>query len=46
MSEKIISDVVCTICGTGCDDLQIRIKDGKIIEAKNACAVSISKFLE
>lgn len=45
MSEKTIPDVVCTICGTGCDDLQVKIKDGKITEAKNACAVSMGKFL-
>ena len=45
MSETIIPDVVCTICGTGCDDIQVKIKDGKIVEAKNACAVSTSKFL-
>jgi formylmethanofuran dehydrogenase subunit B len=45
MNEMIIPDVVCTVCGTGCDDLQIKIKDGKIVEAKNACAVSMNKFL-
>jgi formylmethanofuran dehydrogenase subunit B len=46
LSERTIPDVVCTICGTGCDDLQVKIKDGKIVEAKNACAISMSKFLE
>jgi len=42
--EKIINNVVCTVCGCCCDDLEVKIKDGKIVEVKNACAVSLSKF--
>jgi formylmethanofuran dehydrogenase subunit B len=46
LAEDLIPDVVCTICGTGCDDIQVKIRDGKIVEAKNACAVSMNKFLK
>ena len=38
-------DIVCPFCGCLCDDLQITFKDGHIEEAKNACAISKSKFM-
>ncbi|MBS7658288.1 MAG: formylmethanofuran dehydrogenase subunit B [Candidatus Bathyarchaeia archaeon] len=42
--EETIHNVVCTVCGCCCDDLEVKIKDGRIVEVKNACAVSLSKF--
>lgn len=39
------TDVVCPFCGCLCDDLTIMVEDGHIIDTKNACAVSRSKFL-
>ena len=39
------TDIVCPFCGCLCDDIEITIKDGHIEEAKNACTISRSKFL-
>ncbi|TFG10575.1 formylmethanofuran dehydrogenase subunit B [Candidatus Thorarchaeota archaeon] len=44
MSQKI-SDVVCPFCGCLCDDIVLRLEDGKIIENRNGCAISKAKFL-
>ena len=38
-------DTVCPFCGCLCDDIEITIKDGHIEEAKNACTISKSKFM-
>jgi formylmethanofuran dehydrogenase subunit B len=38
-------DIVCPFCGCLCDDIEVTIKDGHIEEAKNACTISKSKFL-
>jgi formylmethanofuran dehydrogenase subunit B len=39
-------DVVCPFCGTLCDDLEvdIDIKEDKIIEVRNACQIGTKKF--
>ncbi|MHA1379173.1 MAG: formylmethanofuran dehydrogenase subunit B [Candidatus Helarchaeota archaeon] len=42
--EKIISDVICMFCGALCDDLEVVIKDNKIIETRNACTLSTAKL--
>lgn len=42
--ERLVPNVVCSVCGCCCDDLEVKISDGKIIEVRNACAVSLSKF--
>lgn len=39
------TDIVCPFCGCLCDDIEIKVKDGKIEEIKNACTISRSKFL-
>lgn len=38
-------NVVCPFCGCLCDDLEVMTEDGMVIDVKNACAVSKSKFL-
>jgi len=45
MSSKIFEDVICTVCGCCCDNLEIEIKDGNISRAKNACAMSLGKLM-
>ena len=40
-----IQDVVCTVCGCCCDDLEVEVQDDRIVKAKNACALSLSKLL-
>jgi formylmethanofuran dehydrogenase subunit B len=42
--EKTFFNVVCSVCGCCCDDLEVKVKNGKIVEVKNACAISLSKF--
>jgi formylmethanofuran dehydrogenase subunit B len=39
-----IQDVVCTVCGCCCDDLEVEVENNKIIKARNACAISLSKL--
>ncbi|MBR1369212.1 formylmethanofuran dehydrogenase [Methanocalculus chunghsingensis] len=44
---NIVSDVICTFCGTLCDDLEIELSDDgrKIKEVYHACAIGAEKFL-
>lgn len=41
----IFENVVCSFCGCLCDDIVITVENGKITEAKNACIISASRFL-
>ena len=43
--EKIINDVTCSFCGSLCDDIEIVLKDNKIIETRNACALGNNKIM-
>jgi formylmethanofuran dehydrogenase subunit B len=36
---------VCPVCGCLCDDIELTLKDGKVIGVKNGCALSSAKFL-
>ncbi len=38
-------NVVCCFCGCTCDDLEVTIKDSKIVGVKNACAIGMAKLL-
>jgi formylmethanofuran dehydrogenase subunit B len=42
---KVIHDATCTFCGCVCDDIELTVKDDHIIEAKRACALGKSWFL-
>ncbi len=44
---KTIKNVICTFCGTLCDDLEVDVSDdGKRIEqVRNACAIGAEKYL-
>ncbi|NOY40979.1 MAG: formylmethanofuran dehydrogenase subunit B [Planctomycetes bacterium] len=37
---QVFEDVACTVCGCLCDDLTIRIDDGRVASAEGACALS------
>jgi len=39
------TQVVCTLCGCVCDDLEITTENGKIVKAKGACANSNEKYM-
>lgn len=45
MSEKI-TDVVCPYCGCLCDDLEIVLEDGEIVDTENSCKISHTKYTE
>ncbi len=46
MAEKrIVKDGVCSFCGTLCDDLDVVVEDGKIVEVRHACRIGAAKFL-
>lgn len=44
-TEYTVEDVVCPFCGCCCDDLIVTVRDGKIVDVRNACALGASKFL-
>jgi formylmethanofuran dehydrogenase subunit B len=37
--DQTVADVTCTACGCLCDDLIVKTREGRIVEAVNACAV-------
>jgi formylmethanofuran dehydrogenase subunit B len=44
LSEKVIDSVVCPFCGSLCDDTEVVVKDGKIVETRNMCVMGTEKF--
>jgi formylmethanofuran dehydrogenase subunit B len=45
LSKSIIPNVVCSFCGSTCDDLQVTVEDGKVVGVRSGCSSSLSKFL-
>jgi formylmethanofuran dehydrogenase subunit B len=41
----IINSVACPFCGCLCDDIELTVENGEIIEMKNGCFLSNAKFL-
>lgn len=41
----IINSVACPFCGCICDDIELTVENGKIINNKNGCFLSNAKFL-
>jgi formylmethanofuran dehydrogenase subunit B len=37
---QTFSDVACTVCGCVCDDLELVVKDDRILQAKGACKLA------
>ena len=44
--ERVFESAVCPFCGCLCDDIEVKVSQGKIAEAKRACAIGSSKFLD
>jgi formylmethanofuran dehydrogenase subunit B len=44
MPEKVIDSVVCPFCGCLCDDNEVVVKDGKVIETRNMCIMGSQKL--
>jgi len=45
MNIENFSNVVCTVCGCCCDNLEVEVENGRITKVKNNCAMSLSKLL-
>ncbi|MEM2110367.1 MAG: formylmethanofuran dehydrogenase subunit B [Candidatus Bathyarchaeia archaeon] len=41
---SVVSNVVCSVCGCCCDDIEVIVENNKIVDARNACALSAAKF--
>lgn len=39
-------DIVCTFCGTLCDDIEVVVENNKIVDVKHACRVGTTKFFK
>ena len=42
---KKISNVICPVCGSLCDDLEVFVEGNRVVDVENACAVGRAKFL-
>jgi formylmethanofuran dehydrogenase subunit B len=45
MDKEVIENVVCTVCGCCCDHLEVVVQENRIVNVRNACAMSSSKLL-
>ncbi|MEM2263408.1 MAG: formylmethanofuran dehydrogenase subunit B [Candidatus Bathyarchaeia archaeon] len=41
----IVKAVTCPVCGSLCDDIELTIRDNRIVKVKNGCAMCEAKFL-
>lgn len=42
---KVVEDATCTFCGCVCDDIDLTVEGHKIVDAKRACVLGNSWFL-
>jgi len=40
-----VKSVTCPVCGSLCDDIELVVKNNRIVDVKNACAIGAAKFL-
>ncbi|MEM3694899.1 MAG: formylmethanofuran dehydrogenase subunit B [Candidatus Bathyarchaeia archaeon] len=40
-----VKAVTCPVCGSLCDDIELTVKDGRVVKVKNGCAMCEAKFL-
>lgn len=40
----IVENVTCLGCGCACDDIAVAVRDGQIVEARNACVFGVQWF--
>jgi formylmethanofuran dehydrogenase subunit B len=43
-APAIVENTVCLGCGCACDDIRLELQEGRIIEARNACALGVQWF--
>ncbi len=39
------TDVICPFCGTLCDDIEVHIENGRVMDALNSCKLGTAKFM-
>ncbi len=44
-TTKTVRDATCTFCGCVCDDIDLKVEGTQIVEAKRACVLGTSWFL-
>jgi formylmethanofuran dehydrogenase subunit B len=44
MTSTTVANVTCLGCGCACDDIDVIVRDGRIAEAHNACALGVRWF--
>ena len=44
MTAALVENVTCLGCGCACDDIDVVVRDGRIIDARNACALGLRWF--
>jgi len=42
--ERVVEHVTCLGCGCACDDITVAVKQDRIAEARNACALGVAWF--
>ena len=45
VEHKVVQDATCTFCGCVCDDIDLHVEGDKIVDAKRACVLGSSWFL-
>jgi formylmethanofuran dehydrogenase subunit B len=43
--QTTVESVTCPFCGTLCDDLEVVVDEGRIVDVKNACVLGKATFL-
>jgi len=46
MDEKIITSIVCPGCGCLCDDIDVQLSGGSIVQINNVCSWGIGRFVD
>jgi formylmethanofuran dehydrogenase subunit B len=44
MSDRTVANVTCLGCGCACDDITVVVKQDRIVDARNACALGTAWF--
>ena len=44
MTDRTVANVTCLGCGCACDDIAVVVKQDRIADARNACALGVAWF--
>jgi formylmethanofuran dehydrogenase subunit B len=43
-ADRLVRSVTCLGCGCACDDIEVTVRGGRIVDAANACALGVDWF--